>query len=457
MQTLSAYFFETADLSDDSLLEFRDAVLREVQQWLRSKKVSDPSATEGWFRSRTVGSPDGHFTRETLQAAGGYLEQTTLTEASGMGQNIETKVSVVSLSRRVSVHVNVNVYNVATILAPAHIIPRCPRIVQRLLKLPGKWLLNGDPAPSGVAVYCEGDVGGQRVADELLSSTRAAPVVVISRYDGEPIWPDLSKRLASDLAGLAHVMDIDSEASETLEDELGRRHRCFGGAIRLYWPQDIRNGRSELFSELWSARHLVDLDYDNGGEERFRDTIRDRIMRVAALTVTLPRSVRLIQNAAANAFIEELRSRQTTTTDAETIQIVELYAQQNEILRRELEQSKDALATVSAKCEAAQYALQQIEKNKPANTSDGAEAEFDDEVPLVPVAGDVRIVKKTGSSGPYDRMVEWGGCNHSSWETMGNAPKALKGIERLYSKNQQWKRVEKCLVCTGGGVWRITW
>lgn len=457
MQTLSAYFFETAELSDDSLLECRDAVLREVQHWLRSKKVADPSATTGAFRSRTAGFPDGHFTRETLQAAGGYLEQTTLTEASGMGQNIETKVSVVSVSRRVSVHVNVNVYNVATILAPAHIIPRCPKIVQRLLKLPTKWLLNGDPAPSGVAEYCEGESGGQRVADELLSSTRAAPVVVVSQYDGEPLWPDLSKHLASDLAGLAHVMEIDSEASDTLEDEVGRRHRCFGGATRLYWPQDLRNGRSELFSELWNARHLVDLDYDNGGEERFRDIIRDRIMRVAALTVTLPRSVRLIQNAAANAFIEELRSRQTTTSDAETIQIVELYAQQNETLRRELEQSNEALATASAKFEAAKYALQQVEKRKPADSIDEAVAEFDDEAPLVPVAGDVRIVKKTSSSGPYDRMVEWGGCNHSNWETMGNAPKALKGIERLYSKNHQWKRIEKCLGCTGGGVWRISW
>lgn len=161
MQTLSAYFFETAELSDDSLLECRDAVLREVQHWLRSKKVADPSATTGAFRSRTAGFPDGHFTRETLQAAGGYLEQTTLTEASGMGQNIETKVSVVSVSRRVSVHVNVNVYNVATILAPAHIIPRCPKIVQRLLKLPTKWLLNGDPAPSGVANIAKANPAGR--------------------------------------------------------------------------------------------------------------------------------------------------------------------------------------------------------------------------------------------------------------------------------------------------------
>lgn len=455
MQTLSAYFFESPDLTDDERLRCRNAVLGEVDQWLMSKKVADPHATTGNFKSRTPGYPDGHFTRDNLEAAGGYLQQTTLTEASGMGQNIETRVNVVLWGRRVSVHVNVNVYNVATILAPAHIIARCPKIIQRLLKLPTKWLLNGDPAPSGIAEYCDGDAGGQRAADELLSSTRAAPVVVVSQYDGEAFWPNLAEHLAYDLAGLAHVMEIDDEASGVIEHEMGRPYRCFGGAVRLYWPQDLRNSRGKLFSELWTVRNLVDLDYDNSGEERFRDIIRERIMGVAAQTVTAPRAMRLIQNAAANAFIEELRSRQTSASDSEAIQIVELYAQQNESLRRELEQSKEALAVASAKYEAAQYALQQVEKNRPLGQP--GDAGIDDDEPKVPVAGEVRIVKKTSSSGPYDRMVEWGGCNHSNWETIGNAPKALKGIQRLFSENPNWKRIEKCLGCTGGGVWRVTW
>jgi hypothetical protein len=457
VQTLSAYFFESPDLSDDALRTCRDAALSEVSHWLNSKKVVDPHAAAGSFKSRTPGFPDGHFARETLEAAGGYLQQTTLTEASGKGQNIETRVSVVSWDRRVSVHVNVNVYNVATILAPAHIIPRCPKIVQRLLKLPTRWLLNGDPAPSGTVHYHEGEVGGQTVADELLSSTRAAPVIVVSQYDGEAIWPNLGKHLASDLAGLAHVMEIDDEASDVIEEEVGRSHRCFGGAVRLYWPQDPRNGSGKLYSELWTARNLVDLDYDDVGEERFRDIIRERIMNVAAQTVTPSRAVRLIQNAAANEFIEELRSRQTSAPDSEAIQIVELYAQQNESLRNELEQSNQALALLSSKYEASQYALGLIEKNKSQGHLDDVEAGSDDDLPSAPVAGDVRFVKKTGSSGPYDRMVEWGGCNHSSWETMGNAPKALKGIQRHFGENQAWKRIEKCLACTGGGAWRVTW
>lgn len=458
MQTLAAYLFESPELGDASLLECRSAVIAEVDLWLTSKKVVDPHATAGTFRSRTPGYPDGHFTREILEAGGGFLQQTTLTEASGRGQNIETRVTVATWNQRVYVHANVNVYNVATILSPINIIPRCPKIVQRILKLPIKWLLNGEPTPSGVADYREGEAGGQHVADELLSSTRPAPVVLVSQNDGESIWPNLAAHLAADLAGLAHVVEIDKEASDVIEDEVGRSHRCFNGAVRIYWPQDFRSDRGAMFSELWTARNLVDLDYDNSGEERFRDIARERIMGVAARTVTLPRSVRLIQNAAANAFIEELRSRQTSAPDSEAIQIVELYAQQNESLRSELEQSKEAFAALSAKFESTRYALQLIKKEaKSSEQTDGSDTDAAEVTPHAPVAGDVRIVKKTSSSGPYDRMVEWGGCNHSSWEPMGNAPKALKGIQRLFNENTNWKRVEKCMACTGGGVWRITW
>lgn len=455
MQTLSAYLFETDTLDAKSLSERRSKVLHEIETWLSSKKVEDPSAEEGSFRSRTPGFPDGSFVRETVEAGGGYLQQITLTEASSRSQNVETRINVIVWDGKVTIYVNVNTYNTTTILAPANIIPRCPKIVQSLLQLPENWLLNQEPAPLGVAQTRRGEVGGQYVGDELRSSTRAAPIILISQYDNKPFWPTLAKDLAADLAGLAHVIEIDDEAAEVVEADVGRRHRCFGGAVRLFWPKDFRDS-DRMQSELWTVRHLDELDQDGFGKERFRDIIRQRIMDVAALAVTAPRAIRLIQNAAANEFIDDLRSRQSSAPDAETMQIVELYAHQNEALRRELEEAKDSLAKKSAKYSALQYAYQNRDDTRPGE-------EVDDDAPDLPAqsppkVGDVRIVKKlSGFSGPYDRMMEWGGCNHSSWETIGNAPKALKGLQRLYKDNPEFKRIEKCLSCTGGGVWRVTW
>lgn len=453
MQTLVAYLFETQKLDPQFLLERRLSVLREIEIWLRSKKVENPFAEQGNFRSRTPGFPDGNFTREIVEAGGGYLQQITLTEASSRSQNIETRVNVVICDGKITIYVNVNMYNTATILAPAHVVPRCPKIVQRLLRLPEKWLLNSEPVPSGIAHIQRGESGGQYVGDDLNSSTRAAPILLISQYDNAPFWPTLAKDLAADLAGLAHVIEIDDDASEAVEADVGRRHRCFGGGVRLFWPKDFRDS-DKLQSELWTARHLDELDQDGFGKERFRDIIRERIMEVAALTVTAPRAIRLIQNAAANELIENLRSRHKS--DAETMQIVELYAQQNETLRQDLEEARDALAKQSAKYSALQHVSQNREKAKPADEGDDEESDHLNRNP--PAVGDVRIVKKlSGFSGPYDRMMEWGGCNHLNWETIGNAPKALKGLQRLYKSNMNFKRVEKCLSCTGGGVWRVTW
>jgi hypothetical protein len=73
-----------------------------------------------------------------------------------------------------------------------------------------------------------------------------------------------------------------------------------------------------------------------------------------------------------------------------------------------------------------------------------------------PSAGTVQFYKKTGSKRPYDVMRVTGKCMHNKWKRSGVAPKAEKGIARI-AGHRDWRKLERCRRCTGGGLWRVTW
>jgi len=86
-----------------------------------------------------------------------------------------------------------------------------------------------------------------------------------------------------------------------------------------------------------------------------------------------------------------------------------------------------------------------------AMTYDAAEAEAE----VVPEPGEIRVFKKTYSTPGFDKLVETDDCGHNNWTTAHKAPKAEKGIERLIA-HSGIRSLEKCLSCTGGGRWRVT-
>jgi hypothetical protein len=71
----------------------------------------------------------------------------------------------------------------------------------------------------------------------LLSNSRRLPIVLFSldKFSERPLAdPDLTQDL---LAGLAHVFVLkDKWTSFALTEKIGRQFSCFGGAIRIYWP-----------------------------------------------------------------------------------------------------------------------------------------------------------------------------------------------------------------------------
>ena len=72
-----------------------------------------------------------------------------------------------------------------------------------------------------------------------------------------------------------------------------------------------------------------------------------------------------------------------------------------------------------------------------------------------PEPGEVRIYKKEYATPGHDVMVQSNDCGHNAWERARKAPKAEKGIAKL-EPDADVASLEKCMRCTGGGRWRVT-
>ena len=450
MLILSAYRLEAEALTADA----RDSRMSEIASlttdWLRSKGVTDPAATSGSFVSQTAAG-DGRFVRTHVRAGPGYFDELSLTEYSRAGLTFTTRIESVAYAGRVIVHATLSVVSSTTVVSPVATDPRCPAVIRTLLDRYSDWTLNGVAISGGKAITLLGHEGAEAVAKEITSASRALPLVVVSQNEGESIWPNIAEGLAYDLAGLAHVVALDEEASWSLTDIIGKRHSCYLGAIRLYWPMRGEE-RNELryLGTVWTASVLLSGDVDGKGESRFRNTLRRTVMGTAALTISVPVEIRDIQSAEARKRFEEIESRSNANSDE--LEIARLYVAENEQLKVELENSKSQLLGLLARAQAAEYALGQ---SKSASADDSPYASEATES-ATPESGEVRFYKKTHSKPAYDVLVPVADCAHTSWQSGAKADKAKKGIERLEGRND-WKNVQHCGSCTGGGMWKVRW
>jgi hypothetical protein len=450
MQVLSAYLLETDALAETLVQQRVDVVLAAITQWLRGKGASDPEARSGQFVSLTADG-DGRFTREEQRADRGFIEETRLDEFSRGGQTFTTRLTTVAWDRRLYIYSTLSVANSSSVVAPIPTDPRCPSIVRTLLAQATDWKLNGTPIASAQPRDLIGDEGGRQLSTEIQQLGRSLPIIAVSEIEGETLWPRLSEELAYDLAGLARVVRIDDEATWALSDQVGKLHSCYRGAVRLYWPPRRRaDGSVHFNSTVWTASALLSNDNDGKGLNRFRSTVRRQLMSIAALTITPPSAIREIQDAVARKHLEDLEAR--STPDSEELAIARLYIVENQELKAQLEQLRGDLARVGARADVAEHALGQLKA--PEIDRDEAATEAEDE--QAPSAGQIRFYKKTHSKSAYDVLVQVADCGHSSWQGSAKADKAKKGLERLLGKDD-WKSLQHCGSCTGGGMWKVRW
>lgn len=274
--------------------------------------------------------------------------------------------------------------------------------------------------------------------------------MVVSENDEETLWPKLDGELAYDLAGLAHVVTIDDQASWVLTEEIGKGNSCYLGAVRLYWPvRREASGTVQFPGTVWTASSLLSNDHDGKGLTRFRSALRHKVMSVAALTIVPPPAIREIKSTAARRRLQELQTRADANT--EELELARLYVEENEQLKADLVKARSEISLLSGRAEMAEYALGQL------NASEAVErSPLESEVSGAPVIGDVRFYKKMHSKSVYDVLVPVDDCGHTSWQGSAKADKAKKGLEKLVGRND-WKSLQHCGTCTGGGMWKVRW
>lgn len=450
MQTLSSYLLETPSLGEDELARRFVATQNSITEWLKSKGAPNSTAGSGKFESLTKDG-SGSFTRTKHVVPIGTLEIVRLEEFTRAGQIFTTQVTTTASSNRLRIHCTLSVANAASVVAPLPIDPRCPSIIRTLLEQSGDWKLNGSNLSQPKPRHFSGKLGGEKLSTEIQDTSRSIPIVVVSEIEDEQVWPDLAGKLAYDLAGLAHVVIIDDEATWRLSESIGKLHSCYRGAVRLYWPPRERSDGSVHFnSTVWTASDLLSNDRDGKGLQRLRATLRRILMSTAALSITLPAAVREIQDAVSRIRIEELERR--AAPNSEELAIARLYIAECHDLRTKIKQLESDLARAAARADAAEHSLGQLKA--PALSEEDTSQSITDSND--PKPGDVRYYKKTHSKSAYDVLVEVDDCGHTSWQGSTKADKAKKGLERLTHKNS-WKSLQHCGTCTGGGMWKVRW
>lgn len=125
---------------------------------------------------------------------------------------------------------------------------------------------------------------------EVERDARRYPLVLIScsREGGFPVEPE---RLRSVLAGLAEVVAVPSGVDTfAIEEEVGRRHMAFGGAVNVVFP--VRHGNRDRFCETVLMRPDAIADLLSGGK-----SLESEVLAAITHRTNLPASWRHISPA----------------------------------------------------------------------------------------------------------------------------------------------------------------
>lgn len=456
MQKVAAYLLERRDGMDDAATRSAETVrTREaILAWLKSKGA-DPDSATGSFEP--VDGAQGTFAIESAQDGLLAWWMVRLSEQAPAGRCFATSVSVTTTERSVAVYVSLEAGADTTQISPLYVDPRCPHVVRSLLALDGSWY-HGASRLDGL-LRVAGFDEGERLAEQIREPGRTIPIVAVSEdYSGWLALPEIDEKLAYDLAGLANVHRIDSDATWALTDSLGRVFTCFNGAIRVYWP-GWAAADHPLAHPRWTVERLQGLGGDGTQpRDRFRRRLRTLLMRTAALSVVRPREIDAIRSADARRVFTEMRENAASLEDYQ--QLAETYAEDNDRLRADLEVRQEEVKELETTVANLELRLRYAERpQQPQDAADiddlEPDAEEEAEQPA-PHRGEVRFYKKLYSAPTHDILTPVQDCGCSRWENANKAEKAKKGVAKLEGRDD-WQSIQHCAKCTGGGMWKVRW
>lgn len=474
MRKVAAYILERTEGLE--WLEARTAEGERLQgvvdAWLKTKGGSPTAAGAGTFKALD-GSEATYIATEARDGDRSW-RMVELSEVTPEGRKFVTSVSVTVGASKVVVFITMAVGAVETSISRVDHDARCPQVVRNLLdlELPGPWRHGASRLLPLSKV--DGPDEGETLALELLNEERTVPFVVVSRTAGHPALPRLDEELARDLRGLANVYSIDEEASWALTDYLRHPLSTHSGGLRIYWPG--LSMKSDPFEhQLWTGAKLQGLQDDpQAGLKRLRRKVRGIIMGASAASVVRPSEIDDIRNATTRAeyaslqakakALEELKAKATSLEELQVLaeQHADLYAADNAQLRQQLEERDVRLEDLEDQLKRAETENQNLRVQLQYASSASSDEELAPDAPEVeeanefPEPGEIRFYKKHHDIPSRDVMLRIADCAHSTWQGAAGADKAKKGIAHLEGTNE-WKTVQHCGTCKGGGVWRVKW
>lgn len=464
MRKVATYLLERRERMNwqEARNEQESLIKADVLTWLRSKgapNTESPGVYQAEDGSRAT------FTIEEAVDAHRAWWLLRLVEVTEKGRIFDAAVSVSKLDDTVTVYGTIKVGWEEKLIKPIPSDARCPRIIRSLLKAEGPWF-HGTTRLRRLRRFTRFE-NGEGLAEEIADPTRTVPIVVVSMDDGGVALPRLDDRIAFDLAGLANVATVNAAAAWALTDRLGTKLACYRGGVRLYWP-NLALSDDPFRHPLWTGRRLRDAGEDpKKTRERLRKHLRRTVMRASALSVSRPVEIARIRGASARHAFATMKAKARSAEDYE--ELADSYAADNDRLQQmtldlqeqiderndrivELEEQRDALL---ARVESAEVQLRYREETSSELSPDNSADE--EEGPGEPVAGEIRIYKKVHAAPGHDVMVHIGDCGHNSWQRAKKADKARKGISKLENGRRDWRKMQHCGSCTGGGMWCVEW
>lgn len=471
MQKVAAYILERNEglESPDARKAEGERLRTVIDAWLKSKGGSESAEGAGTYAA--VDGSDAKYCEANVLDGDRSWRMFELSEVTKEGRKFVTSVSVTVGHKSVVVFVTMEVGSVASSISRIDVDPRCPKVVRDLLAQPGPWSHGASRLRTLSRV--DGFDAGESLALEIQEKARTIPFVVVSCVEGQPALPRLDETLAKDLAGLANVYSLDEQATWALTDVLRKPLSTYGGAIRIYWPR-LAEADDPFRHQLWTAARLQGIEADPKlALERIRRQVRTIVMRASAVSVVRPSEIDDIRGSAVRAeyaalqakatALEELKAKARSLEDFKDI--ADSYATDNDQLRRDLqardvalEQLRDELRRVEADKQSLIFQLGQAKASPDAGADVVVEPDAPerDEGDTPPEPGEVRFYKKHFDTGARDVMNRVVDCGHNAWQSAAKADKARKGIAHLEG-NREWKTMQHCASCKGGGRWRVQW
>lgn len=438
MRQLAAYCLSSPSNESEAARKRHAEVIAVIERWLIKKGAETPLQADGFFRSKTRKDDTGIYTITKHEHDGNELVDYELFEKSFSGLDFSTTISALCSGGSSTIFCSLSASSSEEAILDAYTDARCPSVIRDLLADQDDWTYAGAPIPqTAVRVDSETEIS-DLVAQIKDHKSRKMPIVVVSEYKGEEAWPGFSEKLARDLVGAAEVVRITEAGSQLLSAKVGKKHSCYLGAIRLYWPA---TGAQEMpRSFVWTEESLLpeDESEDDIYAKRFQSKLRNLILSATAVSVTPPKQIKELRQSTATKELRDVRK----SSDE---RIEKLQAAIDE-LNQKLEAAEHRNRTLT-------YQLQQAAML--ADIGQGDAGASNDEG-NAPEKGEVRFYKKIANAGKADKMVQTKDCGHSSWQSSNGADKAKKGLARLLGA-EDWKSLYHCGTCTGGGVWKVEW